>query len=318
MVETQNTTYDTVRHRVDRALNLMGYPFHVEISRDNFCRFKLAFQGADFFVEVFGGDYIRLQLIDGVYAYVDDVEEFSLLRRAVNEANWFSTVTIVYTVLDDNQVLINYQSFALAISQIPNFDKYLEYEVSQFFFAQKRLWLELSKLRMAENRIINTKSIPVDDDYRIKTKEYMKLKDENYQLFLDTLIDMGCPCDEDEKLGLIPFMYKNEEFVAKVLVDACEVMVFCNKWESVDLKDIDKVIKMKQAVNTANSHSSWTTYYKNEEDDFKLLLTSHITFYFSSHVKDKFNYLRSKFDEFFDAQQIIQFEMETMEAKTND
>lgn len=142
MVETQNTTYDTVRHRVDRALNLMGYPFHVEISRDNFCRFKLAFQGADFFVEVFGGDYIRLQLIDGVYAYVDDVEEFSLLRRAVNEANWFSTVTIVYTVLDDNQVLINYQSFALAISQIPSFDKYLEYEISQFFFAQKRLWLE--------------------------------------------------------------------------------------------------------------------------------------------------------------------------------
>ena len=171
---------------------------------------------------------------------------------------------------------------------------------------------------MVENRIVNAKSIPVDDSYRIKTKEYMKLKDENYQLFLDTLIDMGCPCDEDEKLGLIPFIYKNEEFVAKVLVDACEVMVFCNKWESVDLKDIDKVIKMKQAVNTANSHSSWTTYYKNEEDDFMLLLTSHISFYFSSHIDDKINYLRSKFDEFFDAQQIIQLEMESLKAETND
>ena len=178
MVEELSTTYNTVRHRVERALKLMGYPFHVEVCHDDFCRFRLSFQGEDFFVEVFDGDYIRIQLIDGVYAYVDDVEEFSLLRRAVNEANWISTVTIVYTVLDDNVVIINYQTFVLAISQIPCFDKYLEYEISQFYFAQKKLWLEMKKLRMAEDRIRNTKSVPFDDDYRNKTKEYMKMKDE--------------------------------------------------------------------------------------------------------------------------------------------
>lgn len=318
MEEELSTTYNTVRHRVERALKLMGYPFHVEVCHDDFCRFRLSFQGEDFFVEVFDGDYIRIQLIDGVYAYVDDVEEFSLLRRAVNEANWISTVTIVYTVLDDNVVIINYQTFVLAISQIPCFDKYLEYEISQFYFAQKKLWLEMKKLRMAEDRIRNAKSIPVDDDYRNKTKEYMKMKDENYKLFLDTIIDMGCPCDEDEKLGVIPFMYKNDEFVAKVFADTCEVTVFCNNWKSVDLNDIDEIIKLKQAVNTANAKGLCTTYYKNEEGIFKLLVSSYNSFYFSSHIDDKINYLRSKFDEFIDAQQVIQLEMESQIAIITD
>ena len=45
-----------------------------------------------------------MQLIDGTYAMADNVEEFSRLRRAVNEANWESSVTIVYTISEEEKV----------------------------------------------------------------------------------------------------------------------------------------------------------------------------------------------------------------------
>lgn len=310
--ELEKQTINTVRHRVERALRLLGYPFSVEELRDGRFRIHLAYQGEDFLIDIDESDYIRMQLIDGTYAKTDDVEEVSRLRRAINEANWKSSVTIVYTLLEEEQeVLLNYQAFALAIPQIPSFDKYLEYELDQFYFAQMKVWYELKKLKRAEDQLRKELFLS-PDEYENKTIENMKKKDETQDLFLETLDEMGCPYRIDEELNCIFFNYKKECFLAHVQYKMSEILLLCRSWESVDLNDIDEVMRMKQAVNIANDKGYVMTSYTNDYDSHELLLSSKEVIYFSSHIKDRKNYLRSKFDDFIDAQQIIEIEMEEL------
>lgn len=72
----EKQTVNTVRHRVMRALKILGYPFTVEELNDVMCRVHLAYQGEDYLIDIDDSDYIRLQLIDGTYAEFDDIEEF--------------------------------------------------------------------------------------------------------------------------------------------------------------------------------------------------------------------------------------------------
>ena len=310
--ELEKQTINTVRHRVERALRLLGYPFSVEELHDEMYRIHLAYQGEDYFIDIDESDYIRLQLIDGTYAKVDDVEEFSRLRRAINEANWRSSVTIVYTLLEEEQeVLLNYQAFALAIPQIPLFDKYLEQELDQFYYAQQNVWYELKKIRRAEDQLREELSLS-PDEYNYNIRNDMKQKDETQDLFLETLEEMGCLYKVDEECNIIMISYKNESFLSHVQCESFEILLLCRDWASVDLNDINEVMNMKQAVNIVNSKGHLTTYYKNDYDSHELLVSSKEVIYFCSHIKDQKNYLRSKFDDFIDVQQIIEIEMEEL------
>lgn len=308
-------TLNSVRHRVERALKIMGYPFSIEDLHDDECRIHLAYQGADFLIDIDERDYIRMQLIDGTYALVEDIEEFSRVRRAINEANWNSSVTIVYTILEEEQeLLLNYQFYALAIPQIPCFDKYLEYELDQFYDAQLKVWYELKKMKREEDQIKQELSLP-PDEYDKHRLDFMKQKDETQDLFLKTLEEMGCLYSIDEEYNFILFEYKNQHFISHVNCELCEIIIYCRDWESVDLNDINEVMHMKQAVNIANSKGRLTTYFKNDYESYELVVSSSTDIYFSSQIKDRKNYLRNKFDDFIDVQQIIQIEMETLRAE---
>lgn len=310
--DPEKKTLKTVRHRVERALKIMGYPFSVEDLHDEVCRIHLAYQGADFLIDIDERDYIRMQLIDGTYASVDDIEEFSRLRRAINEANWKSSVTIVYTILEEErELLLNYQFYALAIPQIPCFDKYLEYELDQFYDAQLKVWYELKKMKRDENQLKQELSLP-PDEYEKHRNDFMMKKDETQDLFLETLEEMGCPYSIDEEYNFILFEYKNEHFLSHVNCELCEIIIHCRGWASVDLNDIKEVMNMKQAVNVANSKGLLTTYYKNDYDSHEMVVSSSNDIYFSSHINDCKNYLRNKFDDFIDVQQTVQIELETL------
>lgn len=310
--EIEKQTLKTVRHRVVRALKMMGYPFSIEDLHDDECRIHLAYQGADFLIDIDERDYIRMQLIDGTYAAVDDIEEFSRLRRAINEANWKSSVTIVYTILEEEQeLLLNYKFYALAIPQIPCFDKYLEYELDQFYDAQLKVWYELKKMKREEDQLKVELSLP-PDEYDRHRNDFMKQKDETQDLFLETLEEMGCLYNIDEEYNFILFEYKNEHFLSHVNCKLCEIIIHYRGWMSVDLNDIKEVMNMKQAVNVANSKGLVTTFYTNDCDSYELVVSSSAEIYFSSHIQDRKNYLRSKLDAFFDVQQIVQIELETL------
>lgn len=310
----KNRTIDrkSARYLVERALKIMGYPFSVEERQDGSCRVNLAYQGADFFIFIDNSDYVRLQMIDGTYCMAEDVEEFSRLKRSVNEANWKSSVTIVYTILEDSQeVLLNFSSFALAIPQIPLFDNYLETELDQFFFAQEKVWLEMSKMKRLENQL-REELLLSPDEYDNKRIEIMKQKDETQDLFLETLDEMGCPYKIDEEINCILLNYKKVGFIAHVQYETSEILLACRGWESVDLNDIDEVMRMKQAVNVANEKGFVMTAYENDYDRHELLVSSKKVIYFCSHIKDRKNYLRAKLDDFIDVQQIIEIEMEEL------
>ena len=313
--ETEKQTLKTVRHRVERALKMMGYPFSIEELHDDVCRIHLAYQGEDFLIDIDERDYIRMQLIDGTYALVEDVEEFSRVRRAINEANWKSSVTIVYTILEEEQeLLLNYQFYALAIPQIPCFDKYLEYELDQFYDAQLKVWYELKKMKREEDQLKQELSLP-SDDYDKHRLDFMKQKDETQDLFLETLEEMGCPYSIDEEYNFILFEYKNVHLLSHVNCEWCEITIHCRGWELVNLNDIDEVMHMKQAVNIANSKGHLTTYFKNDYESHELVVSSSAEIYFSSHIKDRKNYLRNKFDDFIDVQQTVQIEMEALRTE---
>ena len=314
----EKQTVNTVRHRVKRALKILGYPFTVEELNDVMCRVHLAYQGADYLIDINEGDYIRLQLIDGTYAEFDDIEEFSRLRRAINEVNWKSSVTIVYTLLEEEQeVLLSYLAFALAIPQIPCFDKYLEYELNQFYCAQQKVWYELKKLRRAEDQIREELSLP-PDEYNYHRMSIMKQKDETQDFFLETLEEMGCHYRVDEENNIILISYKNRHFLSHVHCGLHEILLLCRDWASVDLNDINEVMNMKQAVNIVNSKEHVISYYEKDDDDYELKVSSKTLFYFSSQIKDPKNYLRTKFDDFIDVQQSIDIELEEMRKEVQD
>ena len=310
----KNRTIDrkSARYLVERALRIMDYPFFVEERPDGTCRVHLAYQGADFFIRIDDSDYVRLQMIDGTYCAAEDVEEFSRLKRSVNEANWKSSVTIVYTILEDSQeVLLNFVSFALAIPQIPLFENYLEAELDQFFYAQEKVWLEMSKMKRFEKQLRKDLFLS-PDEYDNKRKEIMKQKDETQDLFLETLDEMGCPYSIDEEINCIILDYKKVRFLAHVQYETSEILLMLRGWESVELNDIDEVMRMKQAVNVANEKGFVMTAYENDYDRHELLVSSKKVIYFCSHIKDRKNYLRAKLDDFIDVQQIIEIEMEEL------
>ena len=258
------------------------------------------------------GKFIRILLFDGPYADVDDVEDFSRLRRAINKTNWDSLVTIVYTIIQDEQVVhVDMKSNVFVSSKMLSFDKYLKSELDKFYEAQTILLLELKKLEGKEKKLKEDMRL-LHYDYDNDTTEIMAQISENQELFLDTLTEIGCPYEIYEYKNIIIFCYKNVFFMAHVLSDEPEIAIFCKDWESADLNDIDEVMRMKQAVNLVNNSCSISTVYNNDYDRYKLLISSSCQIYFTSHIQDRINYLRVKLNMMLSVQQDFQLEMEAL------
>ena len=98
--------FNTARYMVETALKKMGYPYSIEEFDDGSSRVCVAYQGDYFYICMDEGKFICIQLFAGPYADVDDVEDFSRLRRAINKANRNSPVTIVYTILEEEPTIL--------------------------------------------------------------------------------------------------------------------------------------------------------------------------------------------------------------------
>lgn len=82
-----------------------------------------------------------------------DIDEFSRLRKAVNESNLNNSVTAVYTIdKESSTVNVHSKSVILFIPQIPDIENYLRLELNEFFRVHNAMNSEMNKLRETEKK----------------------------------------------------------------------------------------------------------------------------------------------------------------------
>lgn len=82
---------------------------------------------------------------------LDDIDEVSRLRRAINEANWESSVNIVFTINDDKRkMVLSSRADFLFVKSITYLDDYLKTILNEFFRAKRLVTMELDRLKEAE------------------------------------------------------------------------------------------------------------------------------------------------------------------------
>ena len=80
-----------------------------------------------------------------------DIEEFSILRKLINEENKNGSYIVFYTINNENeQIDVHSKKNVLFIPQIPDIDQYL-ISVLQYFFETKRnIFIELEKHKVVK------------------------------------------------------------------------------------------------------------------------------------------------------------------------
>lgn len=80
-----------------------------------------------------------------------DIEEFSILRKLINEENKNGSYIVFYTINNENeQIDVHTKKNVLFIPQIPDIDQYL-ISVFQYFFETKRnIFIELEKHKVVK------------------------------------------------------------------------------------------------------------------------------------------------------------------------
>lgn len=115
-------------------------------------RIFFAYQGEHFAAEAInGGLYVHVW--DMFWAEIElyDIDEFSRLRKAINNANLSCATTTIYTVNDASSTVdVHCKSTFLFFAQIPELDSYLCGELNDFFRAHQLVSNEMAKLREQE------------------------------------------------------------------------------------------------------------------------------------------------------------------------
>ena len=122
---------------------------------ENDDRIFFAYQGEHFFVNA-SNDWQYIQIFDTHWGHVElyDVDEFSRLRKAINESNLNNSVTTVYTIDEaGSNVDVHSKTVIPFISQIPEIDNYLRGELNEFFRAHQFVSSQMVKLREREESI---------------------------------------------------------------------------------------------------------------------------------------------------------------------
>ena len=118
-------------------------------------RIFFAYQGEHFFAGV-RNDWQYIHVYDTHWGHVElyDVDEFSRLRKAINESNMNNSVTTVYTIDEaGSNVDVHSKTVILFIPQIPDLENYLRLELNEFFRAHQFVGSQMVKLRDREESI---------------------------------------------------------------------------------------------------------------------------------------------------------------------
>ena len=126
-----------------------------EIGEGDDDRIHFAYQGEHFLVAA-DNERPYINIWDYAWGNVElhDIDEVSRLRKAINIANWNTSVTTVFTIDDVAKTMdVHCKVTILFIPQIPDVANYLKVELDEFFRAHRAVGTELAKLREKEEAV---------------------------------------------------------------------------------------------------------------------------------------------------------------------
>lgn len=135
-----------------QTLTNIGCQFELaEEEGDN--RIFFAYQGEHFFADTTNeGWYVHVWDTHWGHVELYDIDEFTRLRKAINNANLNCATMTVYTIDEEGKnVDVHCKSSFPFIPQIPNLGNYLRGELNDFFRAHQYVGNEMAKLREKEN-----------------------------------------------------------------------------------------------------------------------------------------------------------------------
>lgn len=115
-------------------------------------RIYFAYQGEYFFANA-SNEGLYVHIYDTHWGHVElyDVDEFSRLKKAINESNLNNSVMTIYTIDEaGSNVDVHCKSVILFIPQIPKLEDYLRLELNEFFRAHQFVGNEMTKLKELE------------------------------------------------------------------------------------------------------------------------------------------------------------------------
>lgn len=150
MEETKGTK--STRELFMETLTEIGCQYELSEDQDD-DRIFFDYQGEHFLAGV-NNDSFYVHIYDTYWGHVElyDIDEFSRLRKAVNESNKTSGVTTFYEIDEvGKNVDVHSKSIIPFMSEMPNLGAFLRVELNEFFRAHQCVKLEMAKQREAEN-----------------------------------------------------------------------------------------------------------------------------------------------------------------------
>lgn len=132
------------------TLSRIGCQYEIGEGEDD--RIHFVYQGEHFLVAA-DNEHHYIQVYDYAWRSLElfDIDELSRLRKAINEANWRSNATTVFSIDDTRKTMdVHCKAAFLFIPQIPHLEDYLRLELNSFFRAHQQVGAEMEKLRTME------------------------------------------------------------------------------------------------------------------------------------------------------------------------
>ena len=132
------------------TLTKIGCQYEIGEGEDDDINF--GYQG-EYFVVRANNDCRYIQIYDTHWGHVElyDIDEFSRLKKAINESNLKNAVTAVYTINEaGNTVDVHCKSVILFTPEIPDIENYLRTELQDYFRVHETVNREMAKQREKE------------------------------------------------------------------------------------------------------------------------------------------------------------------------
>jgi hypothetical protein len=116
-------------------------------------RIQFEYQGITFLMDVDNNCYFVNIIWPWCHTFNKfDIDEFSRVRRVINDVNSFSAVSVFYGISDSDDVLLHMRRNLLLVPQIPSINDYLRSIMRSFFTTARILDLEIEKSRLQEQK----------------------------------------------------------------------------------------------------------------------------------------------------------------------
>ena len=115
-------------------------------------RIRLEFQGITFLMEAVDECLFVNLIWPWCHSFsIFDIDEFSRVRKVVNEINVNSSCSVFYIPNpESDEVAVHIKKHFLLVPQIPNIEEYVKVMFRSFFAAQRELLTEIEKYRLQE------------------------------------------------------------------------------------------------------------------------------------------------------------------------